>query len=338
MFGIGSFFFKEKAKKALKGNWQTAMLVAFFSGIFLTAIQVYQLRFLQLDTEKMTQLLSVAEYSELWALFGLTRNVLVGFGALVLAALLFTPALSLGSNHYFLQRIKGEELGFGGILSRFCIFFRAIWLYLLIAIKVFLWSLVTMIPVLLLIFFVPNVSLAMLRNPFLTSLLSIGVAIPSVLANLRYAMAPYVMAEKPDTGAWQSIETSKQLMKNQKMNYLALSLSFIGWFLISSLVQMLLQPVSFMAAMVAQLFMQTWISAYMNAAMAAFYTTVSQSDGLKAAMDELQKMFRQAGVEFHVPHGDWQTPAADSEAAPKEEEPSPEQPENSDSGNDSFLN
>ena len=38
MFGIGSFYFKQKAKAALKGNWQTAMLVAFFSTVFMTAL------------------------------------------------------------------------------------------------------------------------------------------------------------------------------------------------------------------------------------------------------------------------------------------------------------
>ena len=39
---LGSFFFKHKAKLALKGNWQTALLVTFFASIFMTAAQVMQ--------------------------------------------------------------------------------------------------------------------------------------------------------------------------------------------------------------------------------------------------------------------------------------------------------
>ena len=35
------FYFKQKAKAALKGNWQTALLVAFFSGILITASDVF---------------------------------------------------------------------------------------------------------------------------------------------------------------------------------------------------------------------------------------------------------------------------------------------------------
>jgi hypothetical protein len=40
---LGSFYYKGKAKIALKGNWQIAMLVAFFSGVMTTLLQVLQL-------------------------------------------------------------------------------------------------------------------------------------------------------------------------------------------------------------------------------------------------------------------------------------------------------
>ena len=39
---MGSFLFKQKAREMLKGNWQTALVVSFFSGVLLTVAQVLQ--------------------------------------------------------------------------------------------------------------------------------------------------------------------------------------------------------------------------------------------------------------------------------------------------------
>lgn len=333
MFGIGSFYFKQKAKAALKGNWQTAMLVAFFSGVFLTALEVYQIRFMPIDSEKLTALLATAEYSQFWGLFGLTKEVLLGFGVIALLALLVTPALALGSNNYFIKRIQGEELGFAGLLSRFCIFFKALWLHFLIALKTLLWGMVVMVPFTALIFFLPKVALFLLQNPFLMSLVSIGAAIPTILASLRYSMAPYVMAEKPDTGAWKSIEQSKSMMKTQKMNYVSLTLSFVGWLLLSSLVQMMLGSISFVVGMMAQLFLQTWITAYMNGALACFYLTVSQEDGMNQAVADLHKMLQQMGAD--MPDGFPAPPFSDREE-PKEIELTDEEAQVEDSDDDTL--
>ena len=33
---LGSFFFKHRARRVLKGNWQNALVVTFFTSIFLT--------------------------------------------------------------------------------------------------------------------------------------------------------------------------------------------------------------------------------------------------------------------------------------------------------------
>ena len=39
---LGSFFFKHRAKLVLKGYWQNALVVTFFTSIFLTVAQVLQ--------------------------------------------------------------------------------------------------------------------------------------------------------------------------------------------------------------------------------------------------------------------------------------------------------
>ncbi|MEG0995390.1 MAG: hypothetical protein RSH26_00355, partial [Clostridia bacterium] len=39
---LGPFYFKQKARAALKGNWQTALLVTFFSGVLMTCESVLE--------------------------------------------------------------------------------------------------------------------------------------------------------------------------------------------------------------------------------------------------------------------------------------------------------
>lgn len=331
MFGIGSFYFKMKAKSALKGNWQTAMLVAFFSGIFTMALQVYQARFMSLSQQQINGLMMVRSFEELWPLFGITKEILLGFLGLALVALLVTPALTQGSNHYFVQRLRGEEMDFGGLFSRFCIFFKALWLNLLMTIKTLLWGLVILGPFLALVWFVPQVALFLLKHAYLITVISLAATIPPLLAALRYAMAPYVMAEKPDTGAWQAIEQSKTMMKTQKSNYLMLNISFVGWVLLSQLVNLLLGSISPVVGLVAQLFVETWLMAYMNGAVASFYLVVAEEDGLMNAAKDLQKMMENAGVDFSempgYPHANeetWEIPDEGNAVEEPAEEPAGE--------------
>ena len=46
-----NMYYKWKGRNAMRGNWQTAMVVAFFSGIFMVLTQVYQNRFMPVAIE-----------------------------------------------------------------------------------------------------------------------------------------------------------------------------------------------------------------------------------------------------------------------------------------------
>lgn len=342
MFGIGSFYFKMKAKAALKGNWQTAMLVAFFSGIFGLALQVYQARFMTLSPQQINGLMMVSSFEQLWPLFGITKEILWGFLGLALLAALVSPALTLGCNHYFVERLRGEEMGFGGLFSRFCIFFKALWLNLLMTIKTLLWGLVILGPFLALVWFVPQTAVFLLKHTYLITVVSLAAVIPPLLAALRYAMANYIMAHKPDTGAWEAIEQSKKMMKSQKSNYLMLNISFAGWMLLSMLVNVLLSGISPVVGLVAQLFLETWIMAYMNGSLASFYLVVAEEDGLMKAAKDLQKMMENAGVDFpempeypHSAENAWnrpdegngaEEPAEEADGEPEDDSASEDEP------------
>ena len=107
------------------------------------------------------------------------------------------------------------------------------------------------------------------------------LVVPGVLAALRYSMAPYFLAEHPEMTASEAIEASKAAMKTQKGSLFSLLFSFLMWMLLSSFLQIALEPVSGIVATMAGLFMRVWVSAYTNAAVAAFYlesVSVKESD------------------------------------------------------------
>ncbi len=91
----------------------------------------------------------------------------------------------------------------GMLFSRFSIFGRALWLRVLIGLKVFAWSLL--------------------------------LVVPGIIAAYRYAMAPYLVAENPDITASDAIEQSKQIMYGKKWSLFCLHFSFIGWYLLAGL-------------------------------------------------------------------------------------------------------
>lgn len=69
-------------------------------------------------------------------------------------------------------------------------------------------------------------------------------------------MAPYIMAQNPDIGVMDAIGQSKELMRGHKGRLFWLSLTFIGWVLLS----VLTFGIGFL-----------WLNPYMEAAQAAFY-------------------------------------------------------------------
>lgn len=258
---LAPFYFKQKARAALRGNWQTALLVSFFSGIFATAASLLQ-------TVAFPDVLSYASYgmyNEYYAaLMKVPAGTIAGLGVLSLLSFVLTPALMLGCNHYFVCRIKGEDLGMAGLWSRMNVMLRALWLEIVMVVRIFLWGLL--------------------------------LVVPGVIAAIRYSMAPYYMAEDPTLSASEAIEKSKHAMQDMKTSYFALILSFVGWSLAAMAMQMLLGYIGVVVALVAGQFMQLMISAYMNAACASFYLAVSSQEGVSAVKREMEERMRQMGV------------------------------------------
>lgn len=123
---------------------------------------------------------------------------MVTFGFLLGIALSFVGAATLlGHNSFYIMQCQNRRPEFKELFSRFRIFWRAVGLRYFMALFIFLWSLL--------------------------------LVVPGIIAGYRYAMAPYLMAQYPDMGIREAVNRSKELMYGHKWRLFCLQLSFIGW-------------------------------------------------------------------------------------------------------------
>lgn len=255
---VSPFVFKSQATRALKGNWQTALLVSFLASLPNILVELTQSTKLSglsvlYDPEAARQaLLSIP--SQTWTLLGFMYGL----------EIVLMPMLSVSANHYFVSRLRGSELGLSGVVSRWRITGKAMLLYILMAIKIFLWSLL--------------------------------LVVPGVIAFIRYSMAPYYLAEEPDIGVLDALRRSKQAMKDNKMTYFTLGLSFIGWYLAVLLSNLLLGDLNVILAMVVSQFISLYMVTYFNASEASFYLALSTQDGMHKARREADAWLSRFGI------------------------------------------
>lgn len=283
---MNSFMFKQKARQSMKGNWQTALLVTFLTGLLTTLASVLQ-SVTMADIERVVSSIRSALgalpqngeitsrqagevirlYEHLFAAIdSVPRAMWIGLLTVNVLSIVLTPVFSISCCHYFIRRDQGEDPSLKeGVFSRMSIWRRALWLYVRMYVQVFLWGLL--------------------------------LIIPGVIAALRYSMAPFYLAEDPTLKAGEAIRKSKEIMKDKKLSYLMLMVSFIWWSLLTSVLQMLLQPMlGVVITLVAAQFMSLAISTYMNASYAAFYCAVAHPGGTEQLMGAMRARMREMGM------------------------------------------
>ena len=122
-------------------------------------------------------------------------------GLMDLAISIMNIMLGVGFTFFCLNVSRRAAAGFGNLLDAFGIFFKVLWLHILMAIFIFLWSLL--------------------------------LVIPGIIASYRYSQAVYILLDDPSKGALQCISESKALMRGHKWQLFVLQLSFIGWAILS---------------------------------------------------------------------------------------------------------
>ena len=89
-----------------------------------------------------------------------------------------------------------------------------------------------------------------------TFLWALLLIIPGIMKAFSYALTPYIIMDEPELTARQAITRSCEIMQGRRWKLFCLSLSFIGWGILS----ILTFGIGFL-----------WLAPYMNASIAAFY-------------------------------------------------------------------
>ncbi|MEA4921564.1 MAG: DUF975 family protein [Clostridiaceae bacterium] len=111
--------------------------------------------------------------------------------------------LDYGYEYYCLQASRGRDVTYADLFSGFNQPLRIIIANLIIGVKVFLWSLL--------------------------------LVIPGIIAAISYSQTYRILADNPDISASEAISRSVRIMYGHKGDWFILQLSFFWWYVLSSL-------------------------------------------------------------------------------------------------------
>ena len=289
---IPSGYFRKKALTALKTHWQPALLVALIVNLPTMLMEAFsavtgndfinRLQSVMVAASRdgnMSQGLLVNEVSTILA----STSFWVIRGLEVLA-MLVTPCLALGMYKWLSELLRGREMPVSTVFCRMRLFLKAIGLQLLIILKILLWMLPGIAVMVFMLWQVLRagsaagsreaLTAAVLQGQSMTLPVMILMIVPAVLAALRYALAEYIMAERPETRILASIRRSKELMKDQKKNLFFLVTAFLLWYLLEMLIASLLSGV---LSLVFQMFAGLVINVWMSCSVCAFWMHLEEA-------------------------------------------------------------
>lgn len=232
---------KMNAKRSLSGSWGAAIAVA-----VITALPAIVINIIEYAIRKVSGIAQFMDYAGTSSVaFDDMANVAIASTviSLLISVLIFfimTP-LEQGCNRWFYRRTGGEQDAVSSIFFYFenaKSYFRTLGLYFQIALRIFLWMLLPVLPVVAIVacmaaskhYFsggLPTAAAAVFV--ILMVIWFILVLILSVVISLRYFLAPYILAEHPDQKVSKCIKDSVRMVKGHKMQLFGFILSFIGW-------------------------------------------------------------------------------------------------------------
>ena len=279
---IPSGYYRKKALAALKGHWQTALLVALIVNLPTMLMQGFSMFTGNDLMDRLSAFIVSASRDGVLTQQTLLQEIdtIVASTAfwlirgLEILAMLVTPCLSLGMYKWLMDLLHGQEQPVNAVFSRMRLFLKAIGLQLLIILKIILWTLpglavmiIVMLPVLRAGSTQAQLDAmgAIQGMSFLPMLLMI---VPGVIAALRYSLSEYIMAEKPESKIRFCVSRSKELMKDQKKNLFFLLTSFLLWYLLELVIASFLSGV---LSLVFQMFAGLVLSVYITCSICVFY-------------------------------------------------------------------
>ena len=283
-----SGFFRAKAREALKGHWQTALLIALIvnlPSLLAQGISVFtgndpmdRLQAIVITSARDGMLTQTLLRQEITAYLGSSGFWLAA--GLNLAAWLITPCLALGMNKWLMDRLRKAPVAdvIEGAFCRVRLFFKAIGLQLLVILKILLWMLpgIALLTGLTIALYQADTAVAVNNAARTLNAMTLPVilvmAVPGAIAALRYAMAEFILADEPETKITECVRRSKEQMRELKKMLFVLLVSFLIWYLLQLLVASFLSNMG--AGVVSLLFQMLTglaLSVYMSGSEAAFY-------------------------------------------------------------------
>ena len=183
---------REVARTALTGNWKAVVLFMFLYYLITDGVgMVLDLFF------STTQMVPIED-----PLTGEYVQQTVGYGSGIYSLLISGPA-AWGLSKYMLDFFRNKKTEITTLFEGFSYFGKAFVLLILMGVKIFLWTLLFIVP--------------------------------GIIATFRYSQAFYVLIDHPEYSANQCLKESSLMMKGNKWKLFCLELSFIGWGILASL-------------------------------------------------------------------------------------------------------
>lgn len=111
----------------------------------------------------------------------------------------------------------------------------------------------------------------MLMMSLVTSIYSLLLLVPGIIASLALFFVPYLLKDNPELSVMDTLRLSRKMMEGHKWQLFKLQLSFIGWILLNVLTLG-------MASL--------WLVPYMMTTLAAFYQDVKAEYFMKEVQQE----------------------------------------------------
>ena len=220
---------RARARASLAGNWTSAIavcLVAFVLGGALAGASFLPQITYRWEGEIVELGDAITALTILSHSFG---NATISIGALGLVEFILGGVIQLGYANYLLKQQGRQEATISDLFSEFERFGQGFAQKFLRGLYSFLWGLL--------------------------------FVVPGIIADLSYAMTPFIMADHPNMTASEAIAASKDMMDGHKWDLFVLRFTFIGWNIVAALTANLGNLV---------------LNPYKNAAEAAFYRKIAK--------------------------------------------------------------
>lgn len=253
--------FRAIARDALRGRWGSAALVCLLAG--LLGAEIFGAPSMRIDLDS-SEIAHLRDFFSTGVFLRYSAFLLLGGsigGLYALLRLVVGGAATLGYAKYNLDLVDGLEPDVSTLFSQFHRLWDGFCLHFLRGLFTLLWYLL--------------------------------LIIPGVIAEYRYAMAAYILAENPDMTVREALRRSSELMQGNKFRLFCLSFSFIGWNILCSLPGLLLGGVMIgvfsrilflpLASVAASILLgaltsflcSLFLQPYVQASYAAFYRDIS---------------------------------------------------------------